>query len=38
MDESGTLGLLISLLIGIALFAACGVVTFTLMLVGLLAF
>lgn len=38
MDESGILGLLISLLIGIALFAACGVVTFTLMLVGLLAF
>jgi hypothetical protein len=38
MDESGTLGLLISLLIGIALFAACGVVAFTLMLVGLIAF
>ena len=38
MDENGTLGLVISLAIGIALFAACGVVTFTLVLVGLLAF
>ena len=36
MDESGILGLVISLAIGIALFAACGVVTFTLVLVGLL--
>ncbi len=38
MDENGIQGLVISLMIGIALFAACGVVTFTLMMVGLLAF
>lgn len=38
MDENGTVGLIISLAIGIALFAACGVVTFTLVMVGLLVF
>jgi hypothetical protein len=37
MDENQNLGLVISAIIGIALLAACGVVSFTLLLVGLLA-
>lgn len=38
MDENLTLGLVISAIIGIALLAACGVITFTLLMVGWLAF
>ena len=37
MEDNLTFGLVISAIIGIALLAACGVVTFTLLLVGLLA-
>ena len=36
MDENGIQGLVISLAIGIALLAACGVVAFVLSLVGLI--
>jgi hypothetical protein len=37
MDENGTVGLVLSLAIGMAILAACGVVSFTLLLVGILA-
>jgi hypothetical protein len=37
MDSSDSHGLIISLMIGIALLAACGVVTFVLMLVAFVA-
>ncbi len=37
MDENFTLGLVLSAAIGIALLAACGVITLVLMLVGILA-
>jgi hypothetical protein len=36
MDENGIQGLVISLAIGIALLAACGVVTFTLVMLGVI--
>ncbi len=36
MDDNGILGLVISLAIGIALMAACGVVTFTLVMLGII--
>ena len=37
MDENGTQGLVISIAIGIAILAACGVVSFVLLLLGILA-
>jgi hypothetical protein len=37
-EENDSVGLVISIAIGIALLAACGVVAFSLFLVGLLAF
>jgi len=36
MDENGIQGLVISLAIGIALMAACGVVTFVLVMLGVI--
>lgn len=38
MEENGILGLIISLAIGIAIMAACGVTAFALFLVGYLVF
>jgi len=37
MDENGTQGLVLSLAIGIAILAACGVVTFVLLMLGVIA-
>ncbi len=37
MDNNLVTGLVLSAIIGVALLAACGVITFTLLLVGILA-
>ena len=36
MDENGLQGLVLSIAIGIALMAACGVITFVLVMLGIL--